>query len=216
MLRSIFVCLRSASLSLIAVLIATSGYGQLLTYTTDVTGALATVATNTTATPLSRVNGAATPGAPCGSGYSVSAFTSVTVFSPGLAAVEVTLTPDAGFTLNVTDFSAALRRSGSGPASVRFAYSTDGGATWIDQGTDQLPNNAACSITSTGTWTTAVSVPAPLALMFRIYGYNAPSASGAMQLLNLTIDGNVTASPACVIPPGLAASVTTSSSATLG
>ena len=193
-----------------------SGYSQVLTYTNNTAGTLATVAANVTATSLARVNGAATPGAPCGSGFSVSAFANVTVYSAGLAAVEVSVTPNTGFTINITGFSAGLRRSASGPANVRYAYSTDGGATWIDQGTDQVPNNAACGITTTGTWTTPIAVPAPLTLRFRIYGFNAPSASGALQLLNLVLDGTVAASAACAVPPGLTSTLTTPSSATLG
>ncbi len=207
--------IRVAALLVMAMMVNTATWAQLLTYTTDPAGNIATVAANATATSLTRVNGAATPGAPCGSGYSVSAFTFASVYSPGLAAVEVTLIPDAGFTLNMTGMSADLRRSAAGPASIRYAYSTDGGASWINQGTDQLPNNAACGITNTGTWTTSVAVPAPLQLRVRLYGYNATSASGTLQLLNLTVAGAVTASPACATPPGLSATLTTASSATL-
>lgn len=203
-----------AIVSVSAVLISLSAKAQILSYTTDVGGALNMVTANATGTPLTRVNGAATPGAPCGSGYSVSAFTTATVFNAGLPAVEVTVTPDPGFTLNVSGFSAAMRRSGSGPAAIRFAYSTNG-TTWIDQGSDQSPNNGSCGAMATGTWATSISVPAPLQLRFRLYGYNAGSASATLQLQNILINGAVTASPACAIAPGLTAILTTSSSATL-
>lgn len=193
----------------------TSSQAQVLSYTTDAGGALASVATNATGTALARVNGAATPGAPCGTGFTSSAFTTATVYNTGLPAVEVTVTPDAGNTLNVTGFSAALRRSGSGPTAIRYAYSTDGGANWIDQGTDQAPNNGSCGVTATGAWTTTVSVPAPLQLRFRLYGFNAGSASATLQVMNLNIAGSVSASPACAATPGLTATFTTSSSATL-
>lgn len=188
---------------------------QILSYTNNTAGTLNSVATNATGTPLTRVNGAASPGAPCGSGFSVSAFTTATVYASGLQAIEVTATPDMGFTLNVTGFTAALRRSGSGPASVRYAYSTDGGINWIDQGIDQSPNNATCGTTTTGTWATVLSVPAPLQLRFRVYGFNAGSASAVLQLLNVAIDGTVAASAACAVPPGLTASFSTTTAATL-
>ena len=38
--------------------------------------------------------------------------------------------PNPGYQLNVTGFDVDLRRSTTGPADTRFAYSTDGGATW--------------------------------------------------------------------------------------
>lgn len=196
-------------------LLAANVSAQLLSYTTSTSGTLASVATNATGTPLARVNGSGTPGAPCGTGFSVSGFTNATVYNPGQEAVEVTITPNSGFLLNVTGFSASLRRSGSGPANTRYAYSTDGGATWIDQGIDQVPNNASCGTTTTGTWSTTVSVPDPLTLMFRIYGFNAGSGSGALQVLNLSINGSVTAAPACAIPPGLTATLTTATTASL-
>lgn len=198
-----------------AFLFSLPAMGQILSYTTDVGGALSTVAVNASGMPLSRVNGAATPGAPCGSGFSVSAFTTATVYNTGLPAVEVIVTPDPGFTLSVTGFTADMRRSGSGPVAIRYAYSTNGGTTWIDQGSDQAPANGSCGITATGAWPTSVSVPAPLELRFRLYGYNAGSAGGTMQLLNLAINGTVIASPSCAIPPGLTAVLTTTTSATL-
>ena len=173
---------------------------QIISYTNNTAGTLSSVATNATGTPLTRVNGAASPGAPCGSGFSVSAFTTATVYASGLQAIEVTATPNPGFTLNVTGFTAALRRSGSGPASVRYAYSTDGGINWIDQGIDQSPNNATCGTTTTGTWATVITVPAPLQLRFRVYGFNAGSASAVLQLLNVAINGTVAASAACGTP----------------
>jgi len=196
-------------------IITHSANAQILSYTNDVSGALNMVTTNATGTPMTRVNGAATPGAPCGSGLTVSAFTSATVYNTGLPAVEVTVTPDAGFTLNVTGFSAEMRRSGSGPDFVRFAYSTNGGITWIDQGINMLPNDGSCGMTAPGSWTTSVSVPAPLDLRLRLYGFGAASASGTLQLLNVVIDGSVSTSATCAIPPGLTATLVTSSSATL-
>ena len=51
--------------------------------------------------------------------------------------------------------------------------------------------------------------------MFRIYGFNAGSGSGALQVLNLSINGIITASAACAAPPGLAAALTTAATASL-
>jgi len=171
-----------------------TGHAQILSYTSATTGALNSVAANATGTALTRVNGCNAPGSPCSTGFSCTNFSSATTYSSSEAAVEVTCTPNSGYTLNVTGFSADMRRSATGPASVRYAYSTDGGTTWTNQGSNQSPNNASCGTTTTGTWTTSVTVTAPNTLKFRVYGFNASSTAGTFQLLNLNINGTVSGS----------------------
>ena len=188
---------------------------QILSYTSSTTGALSSVAANATGTALARVNGVATTGTPCGTGFSSASFTSTTTYSSTLGAIQVTCTPNTGYTLNVTGFSAGLRRSSTGPADVRFAYSTNGGTTWINQGSNQSPDNAACGTTTTGTWTTSFTVAAPAVLMFRVYGFDASSTSGTFQILNLTINGTVTGAPPCSVPGSLSTTSVTATSATL-
>ncbi len=196
---------------------STTGFGQILTYSTDTSGALASVATNATGTALSRVNGASHPTtAICGTGFSAASFTTATTYTTTLPAVEVTTSPNTGYTLNVTSFSVDLRRSSTGPANVRLAYSTDGGTTWTNQGTDQSPNNAACGTTTTGTWTTSFTVPSGSTLKFRAYGFNASATGGTLQVLNLLINGTVTATTGgCGTPSTLSATAITTTSATL-
>lgn len=177
---------------------------QIYSYTSATNGAANSVAANATGTSLSRVNGANTPGTPCGTGFSVTNYSSTTTFSTGLAAVEFTVTPNSGYKLNITGFSAGLRRSGSGPASARYAYSTDGGTTWIDQGSNQTPNNASCGTTTTGSWTFSLTVSSGNFKM-RIYGFNASATSGTFQLLNATLNGTVAA--ICTVPT-LSSSIT--------
>ena len=134
---------RLASVLLLACLpfVPTLVFGQVYSYTTATNGAPNTVAANVTGTNLSRVNGAGTPGSPCPSGFSSDGYSTTLTYSTALAAIEFTVTPNAGFQLDLTDISADLRRSSNGPASVRFAYSTDGGMTWTDKGSDGTPNN---------------------------------------------------------------------------
>lgn len=188
---------------------------QILTYTSDTAGALSSVATNATGTPLSRVNGATRPGTPCSSGYSAASFTSVTTYTTTLPAIQVTASPNSGYTLNVTGFSADLRRSTTGPAYVRLAYSTDGGTTWTDQGLNQSPNNASCGSTTTATWITTITVSSPASLIFRVYGFNAGGTTGTLQILNLIINGTVGTTTGCGTPVALSASSITTTSATL-
>ncbi len=212
-MRKKFTLSKIGLICLFAVLTTSTSYGQIISYTSATTGALSSVAANATGTALARVNGATAPGAPCGTGFSSDAFTSTTTYSATLPAIEVTVTPASGYALNVTGFTADMRRSSTGPASVRYAYSTDGGTTWINQGSNQSPNNASCGTTTTGTWNTTVSVLAPGVLKFRVYGFNASGSTGTFQILNLKVNGTVSGS--CPAPLSLSATSVTSSSATL-
>jgi phosphatidylserine/phosphatidylglycerophosphate/cardiolipin synthase-like enzyme len=173
---------------------AFTSVGQILSYTSATSGALSAVTPNSTGTALILVNGATSPGSSCGTGFSSAGFSSTATYSSSLAAIEVSCAPNTGFSLNVTGFSAGLRRSASGPASVRYAYSTDGGTTWTNQGSNQVPDNASCDTTTTATWNTSVTVTAPNTLKFRIYGFNAGSSAGTFQILNLNINGSVSSS----------------------
>jgi hypothetical protein len=180
--------------------VAHFGFAQIYTFTNNTSGTANSVAANATATSLSRVNGANAPGSPCGTGFNATNFSAVTTYASSLAATSVTITPAAGCKLIVTDFSVGLRRSASGPASVRLAYSVDGGTTWIDKGTNDAPNNGSCGVTATATWDPAdFDVTSNTnGIIFRIYGFNASSTGGILQLLNLTINGSVGAT--CVTP----------------
>ncbi len=207
-----------AATALLLMLIAGfySSQGQILVYGNTASGALSSVAANATGTALAYVNGAVVPGAPCSTGFSAMHFTTATTYVNTMPAIEVSATPNSGYSLNVTGFKADLRRSASGPAAVRFAYSTDGGTTWVDQGTDQSPNNGSCGITITGTWNTTFTVASPSLLKFRVYGFNASSTTGTVQLMNLIINGTVSGgSTGCGLPSGLSATSITTTSATL-
>ena len=190
--------------------------GQILSYTTSTTGALNFVAANAAGTNLVRVNGATAPSSPCSTGFSSTSFTSTATYTSTLGAVEVTVTPNAGYALNITSFSASLRRSSSGPASVRFAYSVNGGASWTDNGADIANPSVSCGAGPVITWTSAVYVSSGT-LSFRIYGYNASSTSGIEQIINLSINGtvDVISTTGCAIPGSLAANNITSTTATL-
>lgn len=212
----IFSRFRIWSLVVVALFTGAQVSAQLVTYSGDASGALAFVATGAAATTLSRVNGASVPGAPCGSGFSSAGFSSATVYLATAAAVELTIAPDPGNTLDVSGITASLRRSGSGPANVRIAYSTDGGATWVDQGIDNAPFDGTCGTGTAASWTTSVHIAAPLQLMVRLYGYDAASASGVLQIINLSVNGAVVASATCPYPPGLSASTISTTMATVG
>jgi hypothetical protein len=207
----------TAALMLMIIIANTNaGFGQILSYTNATDGSLASVAVNATGTGLLRVNGATASSSPCNTGFSTNNFSSTSTYSSSLTAVEVNVTANSGFNLNVTDFTADLNQSASGPVSIRFAYSTNGGSTWTAQSTNQSNHRGTCGKTSTLSWATAVSVNAPATLKFRIYGFKANKASGREQLLNLKINGTVSPSgSSCGVASGLSASNITASSATL-
>ena len=164
-----------------------SVHAQLYSYTNATTGAYSSVATHTTGAALSRVNGATAPASPCSTGFNSTGYSATTTYSSSLKGIEAEVTANAGYQLSVTGFSAGLRRSGSGPVNVMLAYSVDGGTTWIDKGTNDNPNMGSCGVTSTAVWNTAVTATS---IKFRIYAFNAASAAGTLQVLNLTINGS--------------------------
>lgn len=164
-------------------------------YTSATNGAPAYVATGLSATNLAKVGGGTNT--PCASGFSgFTVPTTYTSYSTSDPAINVDLTPANGYTMTVTSVSVGIRRSGTGPASCRLAYSIDGGTTWIDKGTDDHPNNAGCGSMSTATWTFpclgGVTVGNPNYLKFRLFYFNSSNNSGTTQIMNLYINGSVT------------------------
>lgn len=166
---------------------------QIYTYTNATSGAPATVAANATGSNLVRVNGASIPGTPCATGFSSKNFSSGMVYNTSLKAVEFTVSPNTGFQLNVLALTAGLRRSSTGPTLARFAYSTDGGITWIDEGINHAPKNSGCGNTANFTWNISPFV-ATAPVKVRIYGFSASATTGTLQLLNITLGGTVTSS----------------------
>jgi Ig-like domain CHU_C associated len=144
---------------------------------------------------------------PCTFGFSgITGFTGL-VYTTAGPCIQVTLTASAGYTITSTGFTAGLRRSTTGPDKVRLAYSTDG-LSWIDDGVDHVPTNAACATSTAGTtlasWTTFSITNTTL--YFRLYPYNASGSGGTIQIYGLDIIGNVhlicTTPTIAVTPPG--------------
>ncbi len=159
-------------------------------YTTATNGAYNTIAGNMSATGLSVVNTAAlaSGAAICPTGFSVRNFSTATTFATTLDAVEFTITPDAGYRVSIDAISAGMRRSGSGPANVRYAYKIGLGA-FIDKGLDDSPNNAGCGSTTATSWG-GLGISTSETVTFRLYGFNAGAGTGTFQLLNVLVTGN--------------------------
>ncbi len=179
--------------------VSTTVSADIYTYVNSTTGVPSSVNSNIASyTNLTAVGTTSTTA--CSSGFSgISGFTSTTYTTSG-PCIQVTLTAASGKTINVTGFTAGLRRTSTGPAAARLAYSTDGGTTWINNGSDFAPLNGSCATAASGTtlasWTT-ISASNP-SFIFRIYPYNASASTGTVQVYGLSIIGSVTST--CTTP----------------
>ena len=176
-------------LSLALACVMTVSKAQIYSYLDDPTGTYASVAANATGTNLSRVNGLLADPA-CGVGFSSNKHTSGG-YGNGRPSVEFTVSPDAGFQLDVTSISVDIRRNLKGPAYWRIAYSTDGGASWTNSGTDFEVLNSNCFTTTNLTFdVTDFSTSSPL--IVRLIGHTAFSPlNGTSTLRNITVSGAV-------------------------
>jgi len=158
-------------------------------YVDNTSGAPLSVSPNATATSLSRVNGAGSSTA-CTTGFTSKSFPATTTFNTTLPAIEFTITPSSGYQLQAASISAGMRRSNTGPASVRMAYSLNGGSTWIDEGTNHTLSSSTCGVMTTITWDFS-DFASVQQVKFRIYGFNASATSGVFQLMNVNLNGKV-------------------------
>lgn len=155
----------------------------LYTYTNDEDGLPGVVTSGVTASDLSWVNGPVFINA-CGEGFNSDTWSlSGGPFDTDLSAVELILTPDACTEMTVTGIQFDVRRNPQGPQAMRYAYSTNGGASWIDAGTDFFPDDNPCGSGDTYFWditdfTTSGSV------IFRVYGWDASNVNGQQSMLN--------------------------------
>ncbi len=179
-----------------------SAIAQIATYTgLGGTSTATSGVANETVTTLQTVGFGANTA--CGSG-GISGLTNNGVFAyaPSNAHLFMQIRPNAGYALNITGFTAGLRRSGSGLQKVRFAYSLDNGATWIDDLTDHVPNNGGCGSTAVSAWGVG-ALPTGITnttngIIVALYPYAPIAAGGVIQVNTIVIYGSVV--PANVAP----------------
>lgn len=166
-------------------------YAQTIyTYDNDETGAFGTVVTGVSASDLSGVNGVVEINA-CGTGYSSDTWsTSTGAFSTAYSAIQVTITPDVGNSITVTDLQFDLGRNPQGPQRMRYAYSTNGGASWTNNGSDLSISSGSCGAGTTFTWDMP-DFTSTTPIIFRIYGWNASNVNGQQRTYNGEINGTV-------------------------
>jgi len=163
---------------------------QLYNYTNNLSGVPASIAANTAGTNLTRVNGTLLVSA-CPDGFNSSVYATSPIFNLGMPNVEFTLTPNAGYQLDVTAISVDARRNNRGPTLWRLAYSTNGGATWTNNGADLAVTNTSCGTVSPLSW----DIPdfsTYNSVMVRIYSYASQSTvSGVGTIKNVVLSGSV-------------------------
>lgn len=184
----------------IATYAGSGGTSTSITYATNATG------TALTATGLGS-------NSPCGSG-GLSGLTNngVTTFSTSNGRVYFTITANPGYLLNVTGFTAKLRRSGSGLSKVRMAYYTTGGV--VNDLVDKSPDNSSCGAGSTVfSWSTGTGGALPTGVTTftaELFPYAPIASGGTIQFNNITVNGSVVVDPSTVCPTLSAGTVTPS------
>lgn len=165
-------------------------HAQLYNYGTNTSGIPNTVATNASATNLSRVNGSI-PQTGCPDGFNSAGFSNAITFAATRPAVEFSISPNTGYQLNITNFSVQARRNNKGPQLMRLAYSLDGGVSWINNGSDFTITVTTCAPGNLLAW----DIPdfsATGTVIFRVYGYGATAgANGVSTLKNAVVGGSV-------------------------
>ncbi len=199
--------------------------GQIYTYTNNIAGTPATVATNATGSSLGFGSGLTDGDCnAAGQGFDADGWptgpVNITTSNTNGHYIQFTITPNSGYALNITSFTAALRRenpggsSNDGPTDVRYAFSLDG-TTWTQNGVALAPlASSTCSATGTNSpWASFPEVYATGTITFRIYGFSSgTNGTGDLSIRNITVGGTVvtssspltfTASGVFQVPPGI-------------
>ena len=124
---------------------------------------------------------------------------------------EVTLTPDAGYELTLTDVTFGVRRSGTGIRSYALRSSADAYATnlpasvgtstnlsvvgsneffWNFDATSTSSDQIGSTVTLSGTSFTGIVNP----ITFRFFAWNSEGGTGTFSIDNVTFNGSVTVS----------------------
>jgi len=170
----------------------TSKAQTLYTYANAEDGTAGGMATGVTVSALTPVNGVVSINA-CGTGFSTDTWsTSTGAFSTAFSAVQFTITPSAGYEVTVTSMQFDLGRNPQGPQRMRYAYSTDGGTTWTNNGSDYSIPSGSCGAGTTFSWDLA-DFTTTSAVIFRIYGWNASNVNGHGRMYNGSVGGSACA-----------------------
>ena len=202
-MKRFFKISKSISIALF-LLVANNSYGQLATYTGTGGTSTAVVGTiNETVTVLQdRGFGSNTA---CGSGglSGKTVSTSWTIYDTTGPRYFIQILPNPGYQLNVTGFDAGMRVSNTGPTKVRYAYSLDNGAHWIDDGVDNPLSNPGCGSSIASSWGGG-ALPVGITsttdgITIALCPFAPGGSTGTFQTNYINVLGTVT--PACTPPP---------------
>lgn len=169
----------------LGMLISLASSGQIFTFTFSGTGACPTQGNqvnpaNAVVSSFSRVgvNCSTSGGYFSSSGWSQSSTIDQNQF------IEVTITADAGYKLNLTGVSFSIVSSGTGPTDARISHNGSGTfTTYADFNINSNP---------TYYWDfTDFSSADAGSCTFRIYGWGASSSAGTMKITNFSANGSI-------------------------
>ncbi|MCU0325009.1 MAG: hypothetical protein MUF45_07120, partial [Spirosomaceae bacterium] len=193
----------SLLLFLVLSFVGISGYSQnIYQYTDNSSGVPFFVNSNATGTNLTRGSGL-TAATTCtgltegfGSvGWSTNTATAINTADANGQFVSLTITPKAGYRLNITGFTASLRAPSGGPTSVRYSY-TIGTNPFVQNGDSFTPGTSAtCSNSGAArVWASFPNIITTESVTFKIYGFNA--GTGDLYLRSINVSGTIECNPA--------------------
>jgi hypothetical protein len=114
---------------------------------------------------------------------------------------EVSVAPNTGYALNITELQFGERRSATGIRDYQVRWSTDNFATFTTISTQNVPddtNTRTADLTALG-----ITVSAGQTLKFRWYGYTSEATTGTWRIANASL--NIIGSGVPLSSPSLAA-----------
>jgi uncharacterized Zn ribbon protein len=179
-----------------------SSLAQIYQYTDNSSGTPFAVNSNATGGSLTRGSGLAAS-ATCNAsteGFGASSFVTTTAATIGTADgtgdyVSFTITPKAGYRLNITGFTANLRAISGGPTAVRYAYN-DGAGSLVQNGVSLTPGTSVscANAGSVENWASFSPLVTTQTVTFKIFGFNG--SGGDLHLKTITVAGTVECNPA--------------------
>ncbi|MFN0213450.1 MAG: hypothetical protein ACKVT2_04275, partial [Saprospiraceae bacterium] len=185
------------------------GFAQIYRYTNDSTGMYNSKDLNVAATALGLGIGVKHDNyLPCGptDGLGTDLWPTTNVFNVNTFNtngdyITFTITPNVGYGLKITGFSARSRRENltgtadDGPLAIRYGYSTDGGTNWTTVNPGNPTSSNLCA--SGGVlriWPSWTTLHVSGSIIFRIYGLSSGSSGkGDLFLRDVIVDGEVCA-----------------------
>jgi len=164
---------------------------SLYNYSTNIDGYANYVNPNLTADKLRRVKGASGVGAGiiCPIGFTSKYFSESEIWASDMPSIVAELTPATGVGLVIDKLDFDMRISETGPIYVRVAYSTNFGATWIDNEIDFTTPVSFCGDSTAHVIWDMTDFTAFDTLYLRIYAFGSIMTAGRFNISNMNVLG---------------------------